>query len=395
MKTEFIRTAKKSYMIVKEADYPFEQYELKMIQHNDVPCLLQFQVMITDGKVEYWYDVTGMQSLEKQYSFEAVGQPQLRLLLQNLIEMKSAMEDYLLDDSNICFLTSFIYYDRFSGKLRFCYIPGLKEQKLSGLKGLFEEILQLLDHADPAAVRMGYDMYERCVQSEFVVSDCVECLRLCREEMDGGGQNQQKAEPREQLYGGEAKRSAENSMDSDCFLEEEDDLEFLVDTPVQKRGRRKMVRRGKKKKIDYGKILEEERTILYAAEGLDGMGKTEFFSEADIIKTWELVYKGDGLESDLLMESFPFLIGTDSRKVNGAMQSRTVSRVHAGFFMQGEKLFLEDYNSTNGTYLNRKLVPMNTPMEVQEGDRVVFATEEYVVSCRRLSGSFSRKQGKV
>ncbi|MCC8151495.1 MAG: FHA domain-containing protein, partial [Lachnospiraceae bacterium] len=67
----------------------------------------------------------------------------------------------------------------------------------------------------------------------------------------------------------------------------------------------------------------------------------------------------------------------------------------AGLFLQAAKLYLEDSNSTNGTYLNRKLVPMNTPMEVQEGDRVVFATEEYVVSCRRLSGSFSRKQGKV
>ncbi|MCC8095133.1 MAG: phospho-sugar mutase [Tannerellaceae bacterium] len=70
-------------------------------------------------------------------------------LLQILIEMTSAMEDYLLDDGNICFLSSFIYYDRFSDKLRFCYIPGLKEQNHSGLKGLFEEILQLLDNEDP------------------------------------------------------------------------------------------------------------------------------------------------------------------------------------------------------------------------------------------------------
>jgi len=110
-----------------------------------------------------------------------------------------------------------------------------------------------------------------------------------------------------------------------------------------------------------------------------------------VIRTWELVYKGDGLESDLLMSDFPFLVGTDSRKVIGVMQSRTVSRVHAGFSLQGEKLFLEDYNSTNGTYLNGKLVPMNTPTEVHEGDRVVFATEEYAVYCKRLSGAISRR----
>jgi len=221
MKTEFIRTAKKSYMIVKEADYPFEQYELKMIQHNDIPCLLQFQVIITDGTVEYWYDVTGMQSLEKQYSFDAVGQAQLRTLLQNLIEMKSAMENYLLDDGNICFSTSFIYYDRFSGKLRFCYIPGLREQNLSGLQGLFEEILQQLNHADPAAVRVGYDMYERCVQSEFVISDCVECLRLCREEMDGEAQNQLKTGLSEPLYQKEENRDENTRLDRSDLSDEE------------------------------------------------------------------------------------------------------------------------------------------------------------------------------
>ncbi len=239
MKTEFLRTAKKSYMIVKEADYPFEQYELKMIQHNEISCLLQFQVIISDGEVEYWYDVTGMQSLEKQYSFDMVGQVQLQILLQNLIEMKSAMEEYLLDDGNICFSTSFIYYDRFSEKLRFCYIPGLKEQQDSGLRGLFEEILQQLNHADPVAVRMGYDMYERCVQSEFVISDCVECLRLCWEETDGREQIRQNAGSSELSYGDDGKSGVKNNKENDWLPHEEGDIEFLVDMPVQKRGRKK------------------------------------------------------------------------------------------------------------------------------------------------------------
>lgn len=55
---------------------------------------------------------------------------------------------------------------------------------------------------------------------------------------------------------------------------------------------------------------------------------------------------------------------------------RTVSRVHAKLYLKEEKLFVEDYNSTNGTYLNHRLLPMNTPTELQEGDQIVFATEE-------------------
>ncbi|MCD8230694.1 MAG: FHA domain-containing protein [Clostridiales bacterium] len=383
MNIEFLRTAKKSYMIVKDADYPFEQYELKMIQHNTISCLLEFQIIITDGKVEYWYDVTGMQSLEKQYSFDAVGKKQLQVLLQNLIDMKSAMEEYLLDDADICFSLSMIFYDRFSEKLRFCFIPGFREQKCQGLQKLFEEILQQLDHSDPAAVNLGYEMYERCVQSEFVISDCVECLRMCADEQKPADAVSDEGGMSGLLLGDEGGEFPDAG---------EEELEFLRESQPQKRGRRRKGKKEKKKFINYRKILEDEREVLYTAEALPDIEKTELFSAEDLVRSWELVYKGDGLETDIRLTEFPFLVGTDSQKVIGVLQSRAVSRVHAGFFLKEGKLYLEDYNSTNGTYLNQKLVPMNTPMEVHEGDRIVFATEEYAVFCRWSAGGLTQKR---
>ena len=177
MNVEYLRTSRKSYMMIKNADYAFENYELQMILHNDIPSLLEFQVIVGDGSAEYWYNVTGMQSLEKQLSIVPVREKQLRFLLQNIIELKREMEEYLLDDENICFSPSMIYYDRFADRIRFCYIPGFVQQEANrGIRELFEEILQHLDHSDIIAVRMGYDMYERSMQSEFIVEDCIECL---------------------------------------------------------------------------------------------------------------------------------------------------------------------------------------------------------------------------
>ncbi|MCC8081424.1 MAG: FHA domain-containing protein [Lachnospiraceae bacterium] len=385
MIVEYLRTAKKSYMIIKEADYPFEEYELKMVLHNDIPCLLPIQVIVEDGKVEYWYDVTGMQSLEKQFSLASAGEKELRILLQNLIEMKSAMDDYLLDDRNILFSADKVYEDRFSGKIRFCYLPGLSKQQPPGLKGLFEDILQHLNHSDPVAVKMGYEMFERCAQSDFVMEDCFACLHI---------QNQKEKQPLREISDSaeletswkndnlylrknnmEEEREAENQVDHPKFLREE--------SFPGKRYRKKR-KREKQKKIDYGKILEEKHEILYAAEDIGETGHTEFFAEEDRIKTWELIYKGDGMESDLRPVSYPFLIGTDARRVDGILQSRTVSRMHARLLLEDEKLYVEDFNSTNGTYLNQRLMPMNTPVELHDGDRIVFATEEYMVTSQKL-----------
>ena len=135
MNVEYLRTSRKSYMMIKNADYAFENYELQMILHNDIPSLLEFQVIVGDGSAEYWYNVTGMQSLEKQLSIVPVREKQLRFLLQNIIELKREMEEYLLDDENICFSPSMIYYDRSPTESVSVIYPGLCSRKQTGESG--------------------------------------------------------------------------------------------------------------------------------------------------------------------------------------------------------------------------------------------------------------------
>lgn len=395
MNIEYLRTAKKSYMIIKNADYEFENYELQMILHNDIPCLLQFQIIVGDGIVEYWYDVTGMQSLEKQFSLSLINERQLRYLLENLIGMKYAMEEYLLDDRNIYLAASMIFFDRFSDRIRFCYIPGLSGQGKSGIKELFEDILQHLDHTDPMAVSMGYDMYDRCIKSEFIVEDCRECLRLYgkekkTEKADCRGEDEFKVED-DPVSGDTDFKDYRvgNAFDSMIYDGAEDvtkkakELEFLHPKTEKKNGHKRK-RKREKKKIDYRQIFEEEQNLSFVAENIHTSNYTECFSEETMMDLWELVYKGDGLEKDFQMEAFPYFVGTDANKVQGVLQSRTVSRVHAKLFLENDNLFIEDFNSTNGTYLNHRMVPMNTPVELHPGDRVVFATEEYMVHCRKV-----------
>ncbi|MCD7981892.1 MAG: FHA domain-containing protein [Clostridiales bacterium] len=385
MNVEYFRTAKKSYMIVKEADFPFEEYELKMILQNEIPCLLHFQVMISDGKVEYWYDVTGMQSLEKQYTLSPAGEKSLRFLLQSLMDMKSSMEDYLLNDANIDYSADMVYFDRFSDRIRFCYIPGFCGQKSMGLKGLFEDILQRLDHSDPVAVKLGYEMYERCAQSDFVIGDCIECLRIGKKE-EIPEQIRMNEEEDDEDYALNVIRRAENRE----WDEDARDSDIQQKDAVPEKGFRHKRRKEKRKKVHYGKILEEEHEVLYAAENIEKGGHTDFFSDEDMRKTWELIYRGDGMEADLRPASFPYLIGTDAQQADGVLQSRTVSRLHARLLLQDERLYAEDFNCSNGSYLYQRLLPRNTPVELHEGDRIVFATEEYMVYGRRVPGSVGR-----
>lgn len=367
MKIEYLRTARHSYMIVREADFVFENYEVQMILHNDISSLLPMKIIVGDGRVEYWYDVTGMQSLEKQFVVSALDETRLRFLLQSLCDMKQQMEDYMLDDRNIDFSSSMVFYDRNAEKIRFCYIPGYLQTKPAGIRGLLEEVLQHLDHKDSSAVRIGYEMYECCVRSDFLISDCRKCLSTYQEKESSVLMDQANNGSMEYFSG---------------FMEEKSGKKESELQRKWKIGRKKK-REKKKYEPDYRDILEEQNRDL-VAENIGGWNETVCFSPAEVRRVWELSYEGDGLEGNIKIEKLPFMIGKDGNHVDGVLHARTVSRIHARITGDEECLYLEDYNSTNGTYLNGKLIPMNTPVALHRGDHIIFATEEYVLIDRNV-----------
>ena len=99
MKTEYLRTAKNSYMIVKDADFEFESYELEMVLQNDLKNLVPMQVLVADGKVEYWFDVTGMKTLEQELSVADADREMIKLLLESICSVKMELEE------SICWMT--------------------------------------------------------------------------------------------------------------------------------------------------------------------------------------------------------------------------------------------------------------------------------------------------
>lgn len=80
------------------------------------------------------------------------------------------------------------------------------------------------------------------------------------------------------------------------------------------------------------------------------------------------------------IQAFPFRIG---RKTRGGLRlpSSGVSQTHAELDHDGERLWVRDLNSTNGTYVNRRRVKGQAP--VKDGDVLHFATTEFVLRLMR------------
>ena len=376
MKTEYLRTASNSYMIIKDAEYLFEPYELQMVLRNKIEHLLSMQIMISDGKTEYWYDVTGMQSLAQKLTMQTAGGALVRKAAE-VCGMKTELEEYLLQDIDIVYDPEMIFMDRKETSIKFCYIPGFGTEKRGGVKGLLEKFLQRLDHSDAAAVRLAYGLYERCETDDLTLRDYYDCLY---------GKKQKEDEAEERRMDAMMYAKASENMELSEQKRSEDVLDLVKGDVNQLKRKRRFFHREKRKIQDQSSIIydvgseEMESFMVAERKPSENWEETVCFSAAERKTVWVLEYKGDGLEEDLRMEQFPYRIGKHGSDVEGKLYAQTVSRMHAQITQDEEAhLWISDFNSTNGTYLNGHLIPMNTPMRIQEGDRVIFATEEYIL----------------
>ena len=63
--------------------------------------------------------------------------------------------------------------------------------------------------------------------------------------------------------------------------------------------------------------------------------------------------------------------------MDGFIGRDTISRIHSRLYVQQNRLFVADANSTNGTFVNEAPVEPGTDVEIFAGDRILFADVGY------------------
>jgi hypothetical protein len=77
--------------------------------------------------------------------------------------------------------------------------------------------------------------------------------------------------------------------------------------------------------------------------------------------------------SSICIEEFPFFIGKLRKNVDYCLEKNVVSRYHAKLTMEEDKYYITDLNSTNGTFVNERLLTSYEKMEIMWGDRIALA----------------------
>ena len=75
--------------------------------------------------------------------------------------------------------------------------------------------------------------------------------------------------------------------------------------------------------------------------------------------------------------SNPFTIGK-SQTCNLVIADKVVSRHHAEVVQYGDKYFIKDLSSTNGTFINGNKLMADTDVELKDGQEIIFANKKFI-----------------
>ena len=370
MEVSYKRHFNKSYMILKGESEPEEALELNILAYNKIPGLLPVETEIADGEIRFWYDITGKQTLSDYLKHKQADFSLLQQLFQALEKVCNELSAYLLDEAYLILDGEYLYMDFEHTHMEFVYLPGRRKEIRESFQELMELLLQHLAHSDKQAVAVAYEMYQMSLQREKAFADMLKqavCPYYPEEQTEPEVTEQVK-----NILPGEEQRTDQNSF-QEMARKEWGRLKQRFNAK-EKKGteavRRLRDSEGQPRLWNTEEVclIREEDTMYHATEIL----------HTDRAEQGILMYQGEGQQKDIRIDKPVFLIGKKEKEVDGYINTKSISRLHARIELVEGEYYIEDLNSTNGTYLNGERLEYRQKVKLKVRDRVLFGIEEYV-----------------
>lgn len=405
LEISYKRTHKESYMIVTTEVYDTD-YEERMLKENQIRSLLSFYTMEINGRLQFWYDISGKQSLRDYLLQAEISWEILEQLLLYLIMAYEEIRKYLLRAEHICLRPETVYVSR-QGQFRIflCYCPFLTEEQ-AVFSSIMEYILSVNENSSESVVRGCYEMYEMTLTEGTTLQDLLSYVRTAlpeeAHERSGGWdetdkkETDQKSDVYDAVTDFQEHRNYERPFETRETSIEKDEVYRLepeavpiaaedlytagkwdyVMEQVRSYGQKllAMLKRWTKKEeketIGHTDVLVEPTPRVYEA--------TALLHQSVPSGEGRLVYQGSGEEKDYVIAKETFSIGYEGESNDACLHSSAVSRHHARIERVGQEYFIEDLNSTNGTFVNGELLSYATRYKLAPRDKIIFADVAYL-----------------
>ena len=367
----YTRSGGESNMVLEGA---FELYlhEEKMIRNNKIDCLLDYYTVQLNGVNRFFYNISGKEALADFIETEELNRENVKKLLLYIQMAYEELGKYLIDTGHIMLSPNTVFLNRKSRGfgVKLCYFPSKEAGSVSEqLLSIFELILQHVNHEDEEFSKLAYELYDRVAKGD---SDLMNLIELIGKDEEFAAVPVAEEVELEELEEDFEQCQEVPEKKSGFSLYSDDDEEELWDKICD-------FFAGLFKKKETPEIFKRSEDFVVEPDE-EICEPTVMLNRASMKCVGKLIYDGNCKqdEDDFMIGKDVFHIGKEDSGNDATLRSKAVSRHHAKITREGDKFFIEDLNSSNGTYLNGRLLSYKEKRQLNMLDSILFADVAYV-----------------
>lgn len=377
------------------------EFDERMMLRRKLPGLLPVERCYINGVGQYWYNISGKQSLDTYCRIQKIGIDFVERMIISICSEIEILECNLLDQNCLLLDPEQVFVTNQNQEIIFAIYPGQHEKLSSEFQQLMEYLLTKIDHMDREAVRIGYAIYEKTLDEAYSIMDIRDEIIARRSGKTPAIQDeiQENRAPQEQFCSFEQdvpgkstqEISGTNNIRKQNYEEEQRHLLDQLFDEIRriyqewKQNLAQFVGKDKKSKDTGAKesqsaSRQQESWVVYpddpVPEETFQIHPTVCLGEYAIHPEGILMYEGTEQLQNLRISGQAVRVGK-AEDAELRIEKDTISRYHARIDAKEKEYYIEDLNSTNGTYINDELLPYKEVRQLKSNDMIRFADVKY------------------
>lgn len=180
MRTYYKNDLKKAYLILEGDGNTLEDYQICMLQENEIQGLLPLDVRYVDNVRNYYYDISGKVSLKSMHEKVKLTYEEIQNLIEALLYTLKNVRKYMLEGDGLLLEPEYIFYEQ--EQFFFCYLPQSGMLLTEEFHRLTEYFVREVDYQDEEGVRLAYTMHKATMEDNYSIERIMEQLVFPKKE---------------------------------------------------------------------------------------------------------------------------------------------------------------------------------------------------------------------
>lgn len=372
MQISYNRTHRESFMIIQDT-ICIPEYEKRILKENEIRSLLSFHTMQTNDETQIWYDISGKQSLKDFLDQEEITFEILERIMMYAMLAFEELHKYLIKQEHILLCPEMIYvsrYDQF--RMYFCFYPNENNRPIA-FSEIMEHILSRVNHNEEDIMQLCYKLYEMSLNDKTTLLDlhsvAQDALKTRLADVTEVKTDKEREDVKETDVA-----VLQEAVQEDDDIYYKDKWEEVMQR-VKSMGQQLLQMIAGWRKKEETELMHQD---FFVEPEPETMEHTQLLYSGQRECQGQLVYQGNKSEKNYTISKPVFRIGHGIEGNDASLQSNAVSRMHAKICVERGEYFIEDLNSTNGTYVNGELLSYKQKQKLSLMDQIQFADVCYI-----------------